>query len=384
MKNKKLTLFKRKKGAVVSALQTGRDRPSLLWNMTFNPNELSLYTALREAIPVIDAAIGKTVRLIGGFNVKCSQTGAQRALDTFLQNVPVGLCSTGIKSFISCYFDQLLTYGTAVGEMVTDKSGALAALYNANLSDIELIRQGPMQIGVGIHSGGDVVPVKRPDLILVSALNPTPGQVGGNSILKGLPFVSSILLNIFNTIGTNWERAGNIRYAVTYRPPKDGLDAQWPSERVAEIAREWSAAMSDTGSVKDFVSVGDVDIKVIGSDGPILDSAVPVRQLLEQIIAKLSIPPFMLGLSWSTTERMSSQQADMLTSELEYYRSLLTPVIARICRMFLCTHGYFCDFKVEWEPINLQDEVELAKARLLNARARQIEQDLKGCGDYEK
>lgn len=37
----------------------------------------------------------------------------------------------------------------------------------------------------------------------------------------------------------------------------------------------------------------------------------------------------MLSLSWSSTERMSSQQADVLTSELEAYRRLLTPVIEK-------------------------------------------------------
>lgn len=64
------------------------------------------------------------------------------------------------------------------------------------------------------------------------------------------------------------------------------------------------------------MAVGDVSIKVIGADNQWIDTEVPVRQMLEQIVAKLSIPPFMLGLSWSTTERMSKQQADGLTSEL--------------------------------------------------------------------
>lgn len=62
--------------------------------------------------------------------------------------------------------------------------------------------------------------------------------------------------------------------------------------------------------------MGDVDIKVIGADNQILDSEVPVRQILEQLIARTGIPPFLLGLSWSSTERMSTQQADMMTSEI--------------------------------------------------------------------
>lgn len=82
------------------------------------------------------------------------------------------------------------------------------------------------------------------------------------------------------------------------------------------MAREWRAAMDgSSGSVSDFVAVGNVEIRVIGAHSPILDTEVPVRQLLEQIIAKLGVPPFLLGLHWSTTERMSKQQADLLTSE---------------------------------------------------------------------
>ncbi len=66
---------------------------------------------------------------------------------------------------------------------------------------------------------------------------------------------------------------------------------------------------------------------------------MPVRQMLEQIVAKLGLPPFLLGLSWSSTERMSSQQADVLTSELEAYRRVLTPVVLKVCRTWLMLEG---------------------------------------------
>ena len=124
------------------------------------------------------------------------------------------------------------------------------------------------------------------------------------------------------------------------------------------------------------MAVGDVDIRVIGADNALLDTEVPVRQLLEQLIAKLSIPPFLLGLNWSSTERMSSQQADILTSELEYYRRLLDPVLRRVGTAFLRLAGSQADVSVEWSNINLQDETEYAQARLWNAQAAQIEAEL--------
>ena len=113
--------------------------------------------------------------------------------------------------------------------------------------------------------------------------------------------------------------------------------------------------------------------KVIGAEAQLPDSEVSVRQLLEQIVAKTGLPPFLLGLSWSSTERMSSQQADVLTSELEAYRRILTPVIKKICTAFLRSRGYACNPEIIWDNITLQDEVELGRARLYNAQAAKLE-----------
>ena len=184
-------------------------------------------------------------------------------------------------------------------------------------------------------------------------------------------------MKIYNTIGINWDRVGNVRFAVTYKPQNDVVDRAYAKDRAQQVAREWSEAMQPGNQVRDFVAVGDVSIKAIGADNQILDSEIPVRQMLEQIVAKTGLPPFMLSLSWSSTERMSSQQADVLTSELEAYRRLLTPVIEKICRFWMVTNGKSESFSVEWDDITLQDEVELAKARLYRAQSERIEQELK-------
>ena len=42
--------------------------------------------------------------------------------------------------------------------------------------------------------------------------------------------------------------------------------------------------------------MGDVDIKVIGADNQFIATEVPVRQLLEQIVAKLGLPPFFVSM----------------------------------------------------------------------------------------
>ena len=373
-----MRLFKKKAADKnICAVQTAESRYrrhpfGVLSDYSADCVQYRLFETLRESVPLIDGALDKIVRLTGDFDVKCKSRVAQSALRQFLKNVKVGANGRGIACFINSYLNQLLTYGTAVGEIVpySDKSG-IAALYNASLDSVELkCGDSPLDLLICSRSGvGEAVPVKNPSLILHTALNPAPGKAYGRSILRGLPFVSDILLKIFNAIGENWERVGNIRFAVSCS--SDGANAK---ERAQQIARQWSLAMSDKEQTRDFVSVGDVSIKVIGADNQILDSEVPVRQLLEQIVAKLSVPPFLLGLSWSSTERMASQQCDILTSELEWYRTLITPVIDKICRTFLRMSGFEDSVEIEWSNINLQDETELAQARLWRAQALEIEQ----------
>ena len=376
-----MRLFKKKAADKnICAVQTAESRYrrhpfGVLSDYSADCVQYSLFETLRESVPLIDGALDKIVRLTGDFDVKCKSRVAQSALRQFLKNVKVGANGRGIACFINSYLNQLLTYGTAVGEIVpySDKSG-IAALYNASIDSVELkCGDSPLDLLICSRSGvGEAVPVKNQSLILHTALNPAPGKAYGRSILRGLPFVSDILLKIFNAIGENWERVGNIRFAVSCS--SDGANAK---ERAQQIARQWSLAMSDKEQTRDFVSVGDVSIKVIGADNQILDSEVPVRQLLEQIVAKLSVPPFLLGLSWSSTERMASQQCDILTSELEWYRTLITPVIDKICRTFLRMSGFEDSVEIEWSNINLQDETELAQARLWRAQALEIEQRIK-------
>ncbi len=341
--------------------------------------DVRLYSTLRDAIPIIDAAISKLVRLLGTFEVACTDKKAEKDLAEFLKTVPVGTFSTGINAFVSCYFDYLLTYGTAVAEIVLDRSGNFRALYPASLSNIELSHgKSPLEYSVRTLTDKGSVPVKYPQLVLVSAINPEPDSVYGRSVLKGLPFVSDILLKIYNTIGVNWERIGNVRYAVTYRPQNDPGDRMYAKQRAEQVAQQWSKTMQPSGPVKDFVAVGDVNIKVIGADNQILDSNVPVRQMLEQIVSKLGIPPFLLGLNWSSTERMSSQQADVLTSEIEYYRETLNPVLRKICSLYLKTNGYGCDFEINWNDITLQDQLQIAQSEYYNAQTEKLRDESEG------
>ena len=338
--------------------------------------EHELYDEVRTKIPVIDAAIGKIIRLTGEFHVNCGDKRLQPYLDRFVKDVPVGLTGVSLGSFLEGYLDSLLTYGKAAGEILVDeKNGEIVGLLTADPTDVHVCEgENPVDRQYYIIKDGRELKVSHPERILFTALNPSPRYPEGVSVLRGVPVFSDILEEIYSCIGKNFQRVGNVRYSVTYKPQTEN-DMARSRERAEAIAREWADGMESAanGVVKDFIAVGDVDIKVIGAENPLLDTQIPVRQLLEQVLSKLSIPPFLLGLNWSSTERMSAQQVDILTSELEYYRRLLNPVIRKVAKTYLSLQGCEADVEIEWDNINLQDESELAKARLYNAQAHALE-----------
>ena len=337
----------------------------------------SLYRAIREAIPVVDAAVLKLVRLAGGVGVTCEDKKAEEELNQFLRTVPAGWNQRGIQTFLDSYLDCLLTCGRAVGEIVPSRDGReIAAVLCGRVSDIQ-VREGDSPLEVVLaqkRPDGSVEDLPRQELLLFTPYHPSPENPYGVSLLRSMPFLAGVLLKIYQTLGANWERAGNVRFAVVYKPDGEA-DPRQVKERSQLLAQRWSEAMGSTraGSVRDFVAVGDVEIRVIGAECDIPDCQAPVRLLLEQLISQTGIPPFLLGLNWSSTERMSSQQADIMTSELTALRRTLTPVVERICALWLRLHGKDSDVQVEWEEINLQDQVEEARAALYRQQARQLE-----------
>ena len=144
--------------------------------------ERKLYDTLRLTVPIIDAAVCKIVRLTGGVSVQCESRRAREDLNRFLESVQVNACGTGIETFLGIYLEQLLTYGTALGEIVASQDGKeISGLYNASLDDVEL-RTGDSPLELKIYSrdgAGNWLLVQRPDLIAVSTLSPRPGELRG-------------------------------------------------------------------------------------------------------------------------------------------------------------------------------------------------------------
>ncbi len=176
---------KRSRGLLCGADRAPAGQPFCSWQSYGAVTaDAALYRNLRENIPILDAAIGKLVRLTGGFSLDTGSDGLNAQLNRDLSGINVGGNQQGIEAFIATYLDQLLTYGSAVGEMITD-GRELYALYNGDTRNLEVRRAGN-GLDLCFFSGGKSLP--RPELLLYSVLNPEPGAVAGHQSAAGTAF----------------------------------------------------------------------------------------------------------------------------------------------------------------------------------------------------
>ena len=75
-----------------------------------------LFEQIRQAVPLVDAAIGKIIRLVGDFELECSNRQAQEELRRWCSQVPVDAGGSGLRQFLHSYLDDLLTYGKLLPE----------------------------------------------------------------------------------------------------------------------------------------------------------------------------------------------------------------------------------------------------------------------------
>ena len=84
-----MSIFKRKKKEVPGFVQTSQGRSLYSAFGSFSSAspqgrcQRKLYRSLRDAVPVIDAAINKIVRLSGGFKVVCEDKRLRSVLMIF-------------------------------------------------------------------------------------------------------------------------------------------------------------------------------------------------------------------------------------------------------------------------------------------------------------
>ena len=202
-----MNFWRRKSGepAVQTVQLRGWEQHPFAGLRSFTPQrsgEVRLYQAVREAVPVVDAAICKLIRLSGGVQVFCESAGTQTRLRQFLERVPVGRGQYGINAFLEQYLDSLLVCGGAVGEMVPAAGNRdLAALLCGRMEQVEL-REGESPLNFRIYGPdeqGRMAELPYQELLLFTPLHPEAEHPYGVSLLRGLPFMADIRMKIYHT-----------------------------------------------------------------------------------------------------------------------------------------------------------------------------------------
>lgn len=388
---------------------------------------LHLMEQLVETIPLINGALSQIVRLVGTPTIEADEE-TQAELTDWMDNLSVNRIQTGFANWLPSFLIDNLTYGRAHAEIILPvnmkdifavqslhpRTVELRPRYTApnadpnnaggyytpgttgmNASYYDSNNQGGYYYGAGAgvpatNSPGqsiyglDIVQYQtfagtpvllNPRLMLTAVHDLRVDDPQGKSALFGLPFVAEIYTKLFTSLRHTWERFGTPTYHVQYKPPtgQGGLSdptgaksTQYVSSMVAGLRNVVASRMQ--GDIKDIGTSGEVEIKVLGAEGETLDISVPSRVIAEQIIAKFGIPPMLLGLSWSSTERMSAVQASLLSEMIDELRLRIEPELRYLFRLRQLLTGGSQEFDIAWDAPTLLDEMETARAKLFDAQ----------------
>jgi hypothetical protein len=359
---------------------TTQARPTYTTRLTGNavlPRETS-FTLLRQfhrSVPVMGRAIDILAGFVGYPSIKSENEQLKAETDAWMRTVSFGNVGTGLGPWVKDHLGQALLYGYGVGEMVpTSGRNDVERLWSylsppfAFKTDAE----GAFQI---VQSQGMAREVA---LDPVTSLLTVPFSEGCNPNGQSLFFSSLTFcqawMDIAHAYRAMWKRSGIPTYHINWQPPQtlDDPDGVIAGSIAAAMAESWNKAIKSQvvdGVAEDFFSVGPATVTVIGADGAIIDITISKRAVVEEIVAATGIPAWMLGYSWSTTERLSTQQADMLLATVDNLRRAVSPAIEKILRTRNLLALRDGEWELDWPDVNLQDRLQTANADLADARA---------------
>jgi len=373
------------------------------------------YEFLREGIPIIDSAIGRLISLNGTVKIIGDKADIVKELEDFCLNVPVNDMQKGIHAFMQNASNETFEQGFALAEFITTKDlKDIAGLRVADSKDIifrkntegkaepwyrypgnvpSVTFSNPQSLvqriltatyGQSVYVNGMMEEKLNPENKLYFSINNENNNPYGVSIMRSMEFVSKILMTMQDALLNVWERFGDPSFHIKYKTSKkDGVDLE---ARRQKLSTDFTAAVKAKreGKSADFVNAvdinSDIEISIIGSDGKELSLEVPSRHVLEQIVSKVNLPAWMLGLYWSTTERMATLEVESALQDSKIRQFAMLPEYIRFLSVVLKLRGHKWssvttdpnkpgDWGIMFETPNLHDIVAQAQARFLNAQA---------------
>lgn len=417
--------FSNSGGAIAASIRD--TQPQGKWSSAFagyEPRQVDphLYESLRESIGVLDAAIGATVVLDGIVRVQGDNDALVTEIEDFIGSVPVNDAEAGLQAFYESQGNERYEQGFGLAEWYTDGRGRdIVGIRVADSKGVAFLRTErgletwyrPCAVSRTSTSGLDNVerllrnttrPIDSQTLLgygytrldstrlLYTVNSPEADGPYGTSLLRSLEFNGKTLLTIQNAIDRTWTRYGDPPLLAVYKVAnRKVIDTPGELERRQKaisdkirVAMEAKAAGNSVDLVQAIGKDDDFKIDIIGAGGVALELEMPARHLLEQIVAKTQLPPWMLGLQFSTSERMAEQQAGIAlqASKTRWERRApgLNGLIATMLRMRGRTWKRG-DWVLYQELPNIQDELKQAQAEFLMAQTAMMRA---GAGDVSR
>ena len=335
------------------------------------------YEFLREAIPIMDAAIWRLVSLDGHIVIEGDKLSLVDEIQEWIDNVQVNELQTGLQALHQNFSNEAFEQGFALGEFVASpRRNDIVALRVADSKFIKFNRT-PREMEIWQKADGDLQErqLNTANLFYWSIHNENQNPYG-TPLFRSCEFVAQILATIHNSQLNVWERFGDPSFSLVYKTSrKDGNNHQ---ERCDALAKDLDSVVraKRLGKSADFVHAIDtgseIEIKIIGADNQVLELEMPAKHVLEQIVSKTGLPPWMLGMHWSTTERLAEFESEMVLADIATRQSAKLPTFKRIIATLLKMRGRTWkkgDWELKYQQVNLHDIEKQARARFLNAQA---------------
>lgn len=376
----------------------------------------NFYEALREGIPIFDAAIRRLISLNGTIKIIGDNADLVAELEDFCLNVPVNDMQKGIHAFSENAQNETFEQGFSLSEFIsTKKRDDIDRLVVADSKQIYFRKNDAGRMEPWFRTGNPLtsnysMPASVIDDILAArygqsvtfngvtdtklaldnkiyfSINNENQNPYGVSIFRSTEFVAQILVTLQNSIKNAAERFGDPMYHAHYKG-KAG-DGKLEERRLL-LANDLKTIISAkrAGRSGDLTTAGgpesEVKIAIIGHEGQLFEYEIPLRHVHEQIVAKTNLAAWMLGLYWSTTERMATLEVEMALADAKIRQFAMLPEYIRLFSNFLKLRGRSWkrvktsvdkpgDWGIIFESPNVRDLVAQAQAEFLSAQASQM------------
>ena len=341
-------------------------------------DNIDLFRVVREQIPFMDSAILILVRLIGDFRVETyGKESLKTKIDTFIENVKVNWYDQGLWSFKEELSDSAFEAGMGFGELVPLASmTGVHRLKTCNPGHFCWLKKDGRVVLATYKNSTLPEEVEDDRFVYYLAWDKRQGHPQGKSLLYSCVTFSQAYVRWVKSFENNVWRFGDPSLAAELSMSKDTMQADYEYYRnsiSSQFQQLWqNRKVGKVGDLVGGIPDGSVTFKTLGADAPLQEYDFSVRNVLEGLVSKTGLPPEFLGLSWSSTERMSQYKADKLQATIQQQRRRLTPILKRIIDMYLVLSGSAGErWDLVWNDVLLLDETEQARAKFQNAYANE-------------